>query len=1015
MTGRVARALARRTRARLDRDRMRVHADEVGASGLFDEAWYRGQPAAADVGAANPIIHYLRDGDARGLSPHPLFDVAGYRRRLPELAATRMATLVHYLREGEASGQRPNPLFDPTWYAARHPKLEPGQGRLLAHYAREGTARGELPSPVFEPSWYAARVPGGLPPGTDPLRHYLTVGARAGIDPHPLFDGAWYLTRHPCVARAGLDPVEHWVEIGAAAGLSPHPLFDSAWYRSRYPEADGDPLRHWIEIGARLGLSPHPLFDAAWYRARHPDVARRGLDPLRHFLEVGVARALPTHPLFDPVWYGSRHPEQRDPAAGLVHCAERRGEAGAEPSPLFPTFARYFLCDPEFPWMAGLDNPLAAFLEGGEPRFGAPPRMAFATGSDPQASVVIPAWGQPFHTVACLRSLAAARGETTFEAILVDDASPDVDYSTLLGGVPGLRVLRNERNLGFVGSCNRGAAESRGRRLVFLNSDTVVLDGWLDALLASFDDFPGAGVVGSKLLYPSGRTGEAGAIVWRDGSCWNYGRRHTPDSPEVEYARDVDYVSGAALAVDRVLFDSLEGFDEAFAPGFYEDVDLAWRVRAAGHRVLFQPASEVIHFEGVSSGLDPGSGMKIAQVRNRTVFFDRWGETLRGHRESAPENLDIEKDRYCSGEALVIDTATPTPGRDSRSLRLLHLLRILRELGLRPTFLPANGDAPEPWRTTLRRKGIRVLTPPWISSPEAFLAESRECFDVCIVCRPSLGERLLPKVRARWPHARVLFDLADLRPPSAQATFRERSSTGRSFGNAAMEAARNAHATVTTVNPDDGTTNAEESGEPVLLPWIYDTRRSPAPREGRHGILFVPGLQPAPAVDALLWFTDEILPRVARTLGALRIHVPAWPPLRPLLARDPRLAPLSDEELEDNRLFDRFVLCVAPFRLGAGIAGRLQPAMAAGLPCVTTPRAAGRMAPTVREQLTMATSAEGLAREVLRVYEDVGAWERASREGIAAVESLFGFEAARERMRALLADAGGLRKKDSVA
>ncbi len=994
---------------------MRAQADEIRASDLFDEAWYGAQPAAADIGTEDPIVHYLRDGDARGLSPHPLFDAAGYRRRLPELAATRMATLVHYLREGEASGQRPNPLFDPTWYAARHPELTPGHGRLLAHYAREGAGRGESPSPVFEASWYAARVPGGLPPGTDPLRHWLTVGARVGIDPHPLFDGAWYLTRHPGVTRTGLDPVEHWVEIGAAGGLSPHPLFDSAWYLSRYPEAEGDPLRHWIEIGARLGLSPHPLFDAAWYRARHPDVARRGLDPLRHFLEEGVARALPTHPLFDPVWFRARHPELPSLVSGLVHCAERRGDASAEPSPLFPAFARFFLSDPEHPWLAGPDNPLAAFLEGSELRLGAPPPMAFAPGSDPEASVVIPAWGQPFHTVACLRSLASARGKATFEAILVDDASPEVDYATLLGVVPGLRILRNESNLGFVGSCNRGAAEARGRRLVFLNSDTVVLDGWLDALLASFDDFPGAGVIGSKLLYPSGRTGEAGAIVWRDGSCWNYGRRHAPDSPEVEYAREVDYVSGAALAVDRALFASLDGFDEAFAPGFYEDVDLAWRVRAAGHRVLFQPASEVIHFEGVSSGLDPGSGMKAAQVRNRTVFFDRWGATLAGHRDSAPEHLDIEKDRYRAGEALVIDTATPTPGRDSRSLRLLHLLRILRELGLRPSFLPANGNAPEPWRTTLRRHGVRLLTPPWVASPEALLAEDRERFDVCIVCRPSLGPRLLPSIRARWPDARLLLDLADLPAVAGRATAQESATAGRASGNAAMQAARNAGATVVTANPDDRPAEGEGSGGPVLLPWIYETRRSPAPREGRQGILFVPGLQPAPAVDAVLWFTDEILPRVARTLGALRIHVPAWPSLRPLLARDPRLAPVSDEELESNRLFDRFVLGVAPFRLGAGIAGRLQPAMAAGLPCVATPRAAAHMAPTVREQLTIATSAEDLARQVLRIYEDVGAWERASRAGIAAVEALFGFETARERMRALLADTSGLRKKDSAA
>ncbi len=1015
MAGRIGRVLTRRRRARNKAERVRGWARAVDASSLFDERWYRTQPGAADLGGMTPVLHYLDEGEARGLSPHPLFDAPGYRRRFPELQAAGVPALVHYLREGEADGRHPNPLFDPRWYARRHSELVPGGGRLLAHFAHVGAARGESPGPLFEPAWYAARVPGGLPAGMDPLTHWLTVGAGAGLDPHPLFDSAWYLARNPDVVRAGLEPVAHWVTIGAAAGLSPHPLFDTAWYLTRHPEAAGDPLRHWIEIGARLGFSPHPLFDAAWYRARHPNVASRGIDPLRHFLEEGAARGLPTHPLFDPAWYRARHPELQDSISALVHCAERREESGGEPSPLFPTFARFFLADPEHPWMVGPDNPLAAFLEAGTARFGAPPRAAFAHVEAPRASILIPAWGQPIHTLACLRSLASTRSEATFEVILIDDASPEVDYPTLFGNIRGVRILRNERNLGFVGSCNRGAAEARGRFLAFLNSDTIVLDDWLDALLATFDGFPGAGVVGSKLLYPSGRTGEAGAIVWRDGSCWNYGRRHAPHSPEVEYARETDYVSGAALAIDRDLFRSLGGFDEAYAPGYYEDVDLAWRVRAAGRRVVYQPASGVIHFEGVSAGLEPGTGMKAAQKEHRSVFFDRWGASLRTHRESAPEVLDVEKDRFRSGEALVIDTATPTPGRDSRSLRLFHLLRILRELGLRPSFLPANGDAPEPWRTTLRSHGVRVLTPPWVSSPEAFIAETRERFDACIVCRPALGTRLLPRIRERWPRARVLFDVADLVPPSAFDSSQPGSGQGTPSERAAVAAARHADVTLIAADPADWRLDAGASGALALLPWIYDTRRTPAARDARRGILFVPGLQPDAAVDALLWLTDELLPSLVPALGALQIHVPAWPALRPLIRRDPRLEPLSDEALESRQLFDRFVLGVAPLRLGAGVSGRLQPALAAGLPCVATPAAARGMGSAIRETLTIAADADALVREVVRLHEDAKTWERASRAGIAEVEACFGFGHALERLKPLLADAYERRRGDGDA
>lgn len=994
MAGRLARLAGRLRGAPPPDEALRALARELRASGLF------GPPDAAGPEADDdPLVEALRHGAGGDPCPHPLFDAAYYLRRHPEVRAAGWPALLHYLREGEARGLRPNPLFDPAWYASRHSEVSAGGGRLLAHYAREGAREGAAPGPLFDPAWYARTVPGGVPPGADPLAHWLAVGRARGADPHPLFDGTWYLTQLPSASARGLDPVSHWVETGAAAGLSPHPLLDAAWYVSRHPEASADPLRHWIEVGAAQGLAPHPLFDAAWYRARHPQVGIRGLDPLRHYLEEGAARGLPTHPLFDPAWYRLRHPELEGPIAALVHCAEQRGAAGGEPSPLFARFARFFLPDDELPWLGGPHNPLAWFLSGAA-RLGPPPRLAFLEHPAPEASIIVPAWGRETYTVACLRSLAAARGETPFEVVLVDDASPEVDYRELLGFVPGLRILRNDANLGFVGSCNRGAAAARGRWLVFLNNDTVACDGWLDALLATFDAFHGAGVAGSKLLYPSGRTGEAGAIVWRDGSCWNYGRRHPPDGPEVGYAREVDYVSGAALAVERSLFESLGGFDEAFAPGYYEDVDLAFRVRAAGRRVVYQPCSEVIHFEGVSAGLDPGAGMKAGQVRNRRAFLDRWGDSIRDHAEAAPEALDREKDRATCGEALVIDTVAPTPGRDSRSLRLLHLLRILRELGLRPSFLPANGHAPAPWRATLESHGVRVLTPPGAPSPEAFLDGTRESFDVCMVCRPALAARLLPVVRARWPRARTVFDAADLLPAPALAALREGGEPKGPLGRAARAAAALADVTLVAANPEDW--KPDDGAGPALLSWIYDTRTTPAPRAARRDLLFVPGLQPAPAVDALLWLRDELLPRLAAELGPLRVAVPAWPALRPLLVGDERLLPLSDAALEAPRAFDGYRVALSPLRFGGPVAGRLQPALAAGLPCVASPSAARGLPARVRDALAIAADGTGLVREIARLYRDDAAWERATAEGRAAIGALFGFERARERMRTLL-------------
>ena len=95
----------------------------------------------------------------------------------------------------------------------------------------------------------------------------------------------------------------------------------------------------------------------------------------------------------------------------------------------------------------------------------------------------------------------------------------------------GLLIVRNDRNEGFIRSSNRGAREARGRFLLFLNNDTEVMPRWCDELVATFETVPSAGIVGAKLLYPDGALQEAGGVIWRDGSAWNYGKFEDPARP----------------------------------------------------------------------------------------------------------------------------------------------------------------------------------------------------------------------------------------------------------------------------------------------------------------------------------------------------------------------------------------------------------------------------------------------------------------------------------------------------
>ena len=252
--------------------------------------------------------------------------------------------------------------------------------------------------------------------------------------------------------------------------------------------------------------------------------------------------------------------------------------------------------------------------------------LRFPTPQAPQVSIIIPVFNHIEYTVCCLSSLQRHPSTADCEIIVVDDASSDATES-LLKRIPGLRYLRNSENLGFLRTANRGAEQAQGRYLLFLNNDTQVLPGWLDRLLEVFATIPDAGIVGAKLIYPSGYLQEAGAALRPDGNVDLIGLNDDPAKPLYNgLPRPVDHCSGACLLIETALFRELGGFDECYAPAYYEDCDLSLRVIQRGRKVIYQPAAEVIHHLSITTDQD---GHKIQQIaRNRAIYLERWSASL---------------------------------------------------------------------------------------------------------------------------------------------------------------------------------------------------------------------------------------------------------------------------------------------------------------------------------------------------------------------------------------------------
>jgi GT2 family glycosyltransferase len=233
---------------------------------------------------------------------------------------------------------------------------------------------------------------------------------------------------------------------------------------------------------------------------------------------------------------------------------------------------------------------------------------------------------------ACLDSVFASTRLASLEVIVADNASSDGTVDMLRGDFPQVRVIESPENLGFGRACNLCWRQAKSTLILFLNSDTRVPDGALDRLVAIARDRPEAGAIGPRLLYPDGEIqmsfGEMPGILaemlqklWNAGYARGKGplrgavrRRHSRE-------RFVDWVSAACLLTRRDVLETVSGFDENFFL-YSEDVDLCTRIRAAGGRILFTPAVEIVHLVGASRTTNR-ERVVYESHRSRLYFYEK--------------------------------------------------------------------------------------------------------------------------------------------------------------------------------------------------------------------------------------------------------------------------------------------------------------------------------------------------------------------------------------------------------
>lgn len=902
-----------------------------------------------------------------------------------------------YLEQGQGLGHSPNVLFDEVWHLHRYPRVaeavRAGQfASAFDAYCREGF-HGRSPHWLFDEAGYRARYPDLtedlLQSGqfANAYDHFLRVGQRTGRLGHMLFDPIYYQAQldssEACLARH-LGAYTHYLRRLASGQSEPRTseYFDPNWYRTtcNVTPTGSEPtgaLRSYLCGDPLMQRDPLPAFSEAYYRARYSDVVR-ALDSGRyrngyaHFLAVGVGELRSPSELIDLAWYAAQEPVARDLQRGrvpnafvhLLTIGRAQGQRVMPPGPTPPTEAQA--------------NELASIKSGLlMPAIGQN-RLDFTCMVKPELSVIVIMRNQFAITLSTLASLRGQCPADT-ELILVDSGSDDeCDRADIY--VPGVHLLRFDRDVGFASGCNAALHFVSADTVLLLNTATDLAPGSVAAAMHWLASVPQIGAVGGKVVRPHGLLHAAGNILWRDGSATNYLHGSSPLAPEANFVRQVDFCSTIFLMLRSTLFRALGGLDPAFMSADCTDADLGVRIAAAGFSVVYDPGIATFHTPladtAVASAQLAFQRKHFAQLRFRYIADERV-QVFARFTGKVPRRL------------LFIEDSVPLRMTGSGFVRSNDILRVMVTLGYQVTVFPMlcnrfelahiYSDMPD---------SVEVMHNLSFNDLTDFLLARSGYYDVIWVARSHNLDGIRPILeRTISGTGRPPMIVLDTEAVAATRDAIRAELVGEppiDVDAAIMQEMANASLCQSiVVVTEHEAAKLTQLGFPdvAVIGHMRELQPTPKSFDQRAGLLFVGAIHQmdSPNYDSLCWFVDQVLPFVEESLGwETRLTVIGFTSVSVTMDRfrhHPRVV-LRGAVANLEPAYNQHRIFVAPTRFAAGVAYKVHEAASFGVPIVATQLLADQLEWVDGRELLAADAREPerFARQIVTLYRDADLW-----------------------------------------